>query len=73
MEDIKGVIRDNIIDAPNGITNSKSWEGDKILYNQNGVKVTISYRHGYIEVLGLNDEKFRELREYYRLLMGSGE
>lgn len=41
------------------------------LYEENGLKILISFNNGYFEVFGLNCDDFEELRKFYSFLSES--
>lgn len=61
----KEVIKEYYMNAPYGIFNSRNIVGDsmKTIYNNNGLVVDMC--SGELEVFGLSDEEFKELKRYY--------
>lgn len=66
----KEVIKEYYTNAPYGIFNSRNIVGDrmKTIYNNNGLVVDMCSECKYLEVFGLSDKEFEELKSYYRNL-----
>lgn len=66
-EEIKAVLLANITDVPFGIYNEHRPTGDDTyrLFERGGAIVNIYYTYEYFEVLGLSDDAFDEIEEYY--------
>lgn len=67
LEEIKAVLLANIADALFGICNEHRSIGDDTyrLFERGGVIVNICHTYEYFEVLGLSDDAFDEIEEYY--------
>lgn len=70
LKAIKKIIKENIEDANCGMFNTKNLIGDQMftLYEKDGVTIDICYRYSYFEILGLNEQEFREILKYYYAL-----
>lgn len=64
---VKKIILDNMGDACCGIFNSRNLVGDNMttLYEEDDLQVDICYDWAYIEVFGLTNEEFAELKRWY--------
>lgn len=67
LEEIKAVLLANIADALFGIYNEHRPTSDDThcLFERGGVIVNIYHTYEYFEVLGLSDDAFDEIEEYY--------
>lgn len=75
LEMAKEVIKQNIDSGSLGIYNTRNDSGDHMfsLYEEDGLEINICYYYEYFEVIGLSDEEFNELTEYYESLFIKGE
>ena len=64
---VKNIILDNIDDARCGIYNMRNLVRDNMvtIYKEDGLQVDICYDWAYIEVFGLTEEEFDELKKWY--------
>lgn len=64
---VKNIILDNMDNACCGIFNNRNLVGDNMttLYREDGLQVDICYDWAYIEVFGLTNEEFDELKRWY--------
>ena len=64
---IKNVLKENILEGSCGIFDCRSWTPDLkyTLFNEDGVMVDICHEYNYFEILGLTDEEFKLVAEYY--------
>lgn len=67
LKAIKKIIKENIEDANCGMFNTRNIIGDQMftLYKKDGVTIAICYRYSYFEILGLNEQEFKEILKYY--------
>ena len=67
LEKAKEIIKKNFRYGDCGLFKSRNVFGDPMhnIYNADGLKIDICFCHSYFEVFGLNDEEFKELKEYY--------
>lgn len=68
--DIKRVLLVNVKDAPYGLLGfHRETDNDaELLYDCDGVSITISRKHELFEVIGLNDDDFTEIKKYYHMI-----
>ena len=68
--DIKRVLLANVKDAPYGLLGfHRQTDNDtELLYECDDVSVAISRKREVFEVIGLNDDDFAELKQYYRMI-----
>lgn len=67
----KEIIRKNIEHGDYGLLDDENVLGDETLniYNKNGLIINICYEYSYFEVIGLSDEEFGKLEDYYNNLI----
>lgn len=67
----KEIIRKNIEHGDYGLLDDENVLGDEThnIYNKNGLIINICYEQSYFEVIGLSDEEFKKLEDYYNNLI----
>lgn len=67
LEKAKEIIKKNFRYGDCGLVKSRNILGDPMhnIYNADGLKIDICFCYSYFEVFGLNDEEFKELKDYY--------
>ena len=67
----KEIIRKNIEHGDYGLLDEENILGDETynIYNENGLIINICYEQSYFEVIGLSDEEFKKLEDYYNNLI----
>lgn len=74
VEKVKEVIAKYFNQADCGIFNSRNNVGDTlfIVYDEDGVEISVCGDWSYFEVLGLTDEEFAEVYCFYNELQKGG-
>ena len=70
LNKIKEIIKKFYPLADNGIYNCSSIFGTPVdvVYDENDITINISFDYAFIEVLGLADNEFKELKDFYNSL-----
>lgn len=67
VEKVKEIIKENIGNGCCGIYNCRDIMGDpkRTLYEDEDITVDICDYYSYFEILGLNNNEFKQVKEYY--------
>ena len=67
LNKIKEIIKKFYPLADNGIFNCSSIFGTPVdvVYDENDITININFDYAFIEVLGLADNEFKELKDFY--------
>lgn len=71
IKKIKNVLKERILEGGCGIFDCRGWTPDPkcTIFNEDGVIVDICHGYEYFEILGLTDEEFKLVADYYQKLL----